>query len=203
MIWLALLACAWTNHAQAAEPWRNGLPRELFTAQLATALDADNQADWIKAYPCVGPAGGASFCVRVAVSATRSTQTIILKTNAKGVRITSHDVDGDHLQDVLIMSADDGSPLGVWINDGQGGFKESDVSFHPSSIWHEDPLLCQTLPPERAFFASMNGIQDFCLAPFALNAELTDADQSFSNLEVAFHSSARFGNHLGRAPPAR
>jgi hypothetical protein len=201
--WGALLTCAWTPHAQAAEQWRSGLPHELFSAELATTLDADNQADWIRAYPCAVPGGGAAFCVRVAVSETSSTQTIIMKTNAKGVRISSHDVDGDHLPDVLVMSADDGSPIGVWINDGHGGFQESDVRSYPSSVWHEDPLLCQTRPPEHVPLASMNGIQDFSLAPFALKAPLPDANQSFSYLQVASPSSACFGIHSGRAPPSR
>ena len=201
--WFALLACAWTPRAQAAEQWPSGVSHEFFTAQLATTLDADDQADWIRAYPCVGPVGDAAFCVRIAVSETHSTQTIILKTNAKGVRITSHDVDGDHLQDVLVMSADDGSPLGVWVNDGHGGFKESDVRSYPSSIWHEDPLLNEAFPPELTAFASMTGVQSFCLAPFALTAPLPDADQSFRNPGVASPSFARFGTHYGRAPPAR
>jgi hypothetical protein len=202
-VWFALLACAWTPHAQAAEPWRSALPHEFFTAELATALDADNQADWIRAYPCVAPAGAAASCVRIEVSETRSTQTIVLKPNAKGVRITSRDVDGDHLQDVLIMSADDGSPLGVWINDGHGGFKESDVRSYPSSIWHEDPLLCQTHPPERTSLASTVGVQDFCLALLALKVPLPNSDRSLSDLEVAVPHSARLGGHSGRAPPVR
>jgi hypothetical protein len=202
-LWLALLACPGTIRAQAPDQWRSGLPHLGFTAELATTLDTDNQADWIRAYPCSGSAGGAAFCVRIAVSQTRSTQTIVLDTNAKGVRIASHDVDGDHLQDVLIMDADDGSPLGVWINDGRGGFKESDVRSYPSSIWHEDPLLCQTRDPEHASPASMNGVQDLCLAPFALKAPLPEADRPFTGLEAACSGSASLAGYSGRAPPAR
>ena len=201
-LWLALLACPGTIRAQAPEQWRSGLPRIRFTAELATTLDTDDQADWIRAYPCWGPAGGAAFCVRIAVSQTRSTQTIVLDTNAKGIRIASHDVDGDHLPDVLIMNADDGSPLGVWINDGHGGFKESDVRSYPSSVWHEDPLLCQKRAPEHASLASLNGVQHFCLAPSALRAPLPDADRPISGLEAVFPGSASLAGHSGRAPPA-
>lgn len=201
--WLALLACAWASPARAAERWGSWLPREFFTAELATTLDADGQTDWVRAYPCIGPGGSASFCVRVVVSETRSTQTIILKTKAKGVRITSRDVDGDRLPDVLVMSADDGSPLGAWINDGHGGFKESDVRSYPSSVWREDPLLCQSRFPERNSFASMSGIQDFCLTPFATRTPLKDTDRSFGHLEDVSFCSACPSNHSGRAPPAR
>jgi len=201
-LWLALLACPGTIRAQAPEPWRNALPRIGFTAELATTLDADNQADWIRAYPCSGLAGGAAFCVRIAVSETRSTQTITLDTSAKGVRIASHDVDGDHLQDVLIMDAADGRPLGVWINDGHGGFKESDVRSYPSAVWHLDPLLCHTRAPEHAPFAAMNGVQDLCLAPGALKAPLPHADQPSRGLVTASPVSAILAGYSGRAPPA-
>jgi hypothetical protein len=202
-LWLALLACPGTVHAQAAGQWPGGTPHIRFTAELATALDADSQTDWIRAYPCAGAAGGAAFCVRVAVSQTHSTQTIVLNTKAKGVRIASHDVDGDHLPDVLIMSADDGRPLGVWINDGRGGFQESDVRYYPSAVWHEDPLLCQTRPPENVPLASLNGVQDFCLAPLTLKAPLSDTARSFADLQDAAPRSTSLAGHSGRAPPAR
>jgi hypothetical protein len=200
-LWLALFVCPWAMRAQAADHWRSGPPRGFFTTELATTLDSDNQADWIRAYPCPGPSGAAAFCVRVAVSETRSTQTIVVRTNAKGVHVTSHDVNGDHLQDVLVMSADDGRPLGVWINDGHGGFEKSDPRLYPASVWHEDPLLCPESPPERATPAALNGVQYFYLAPFVLTAPLPEADRSFNSLEVASPRSARFDNCFGRAPP--
>jgi hypothetical protein len=200
-LWLAVLACAWAPHAQAAEQWPNGLSHEFFTAELATTLDADNQTDWIRAYSCTGPAGGAASCLRVEVSETGSTQTILLNTAAKGVRITSHDVDGDHLPDVLVFSAEDGRPLGVWINDGHGGFKESDVRSYPASVWHEDPLLCRTPSPEYIPLASTNGVQDFCLDPCLLKTPRLDSGRSLGDLEVAAPHSARLDGHSGRAPP--
>jgi hypothetical protein len=141
--------------------------------------------------------------VRVVVSQTHSAQTIVLKTNAKGVRITSHDADGDHLQDVLVMSADDGSPLGVWINDGRGGFRESDVSNYSASVWHEDPLLCASAPPDRVSLASINGVQDFCRNPFAVKEPLLVAHQTFGIAEVLSPLSSLRWHHSGRAPPTR
>ena len=198
----ALLACPGAIHARAAEQWRSELPGIRFAAELATSLDTDDLADWITAYPCAAPAGGATFCVGIALSQTHATQTIVLDTHVKGVRIASHDVDGDHLPDVLVMSAEDGRPLGVWINDGHGGFKESNVRFYPSSVWHVDPLLCQTGAPEHAAFASMNGVQDSCLARFAPQAPLTDADRSCNHPGSSSPRSAKLAGHPGRAPPA-
>jgi hypothetical protein len=202
-LWLALFACLGKSHAAAPEQWPSGLPHEFFTAELATTLDADNQADWIRAYPCRGPDSGFYYCVRVAVSQTHSTQTIVLKTNAKRVRVVSHDVDGDQLQDVLVMSADDGTPLGVWINDGRGGFKQSDAGLYPKSVWHEDPLLCPSSPSERNPLAAMNGIQNLYLEPFALEEPLLDAEQPFCAAQVPHPRSACHSNHSGRAPPVR
>ncbi len=202
MLWLGLLACPQPGSALTDAPWRSAALQDYPAAELATALDADGQTDWIRAVPCGQPDGSLGFCVRVAVSQTRTTQTIYLGSDIKSVRIASHDVDGDELPDVLVMAGKEGSPLGVWINDGHGGFKRSDPNLYPKSVWHEDPLFCSPpSPPEGNSLASLSGVQFLGLEPSSLNEPLLAASPSFRIGQVPDHRAPLRGVPFGRAPP--
>jgi hypothetical protein len=50
-------------------------------------------------------------------------------------------VDGDWDLDLIITSARTLSPVGVWINDGHGGFNRSDLTPHLQSTWAEGPRM--------------------------------------------------------------
>jgi len=44
------------------------------------------------------------------------------------VRLGARDVDGDHDRDIVIEDPLTRAPIGVWINDGTGAFREGDLS---------------------------------------------------------------------------
>lgn len=54
-----------------------------------------------------------------------------------GLRITARDIDGDRDLDLVITTEFSGEPVGVWINDGHGGFTPGDAAIYPTSIWQE------------------------------------------------------------------
>ena len=56
-----------------------------------------------------------------------------------GLRIIPRDVNGDWEPDLVISSAWSFAPVGVWINDGHGGFFPSDRTFYPLSELNEAP----------------------------------------------------------------
>lgn len=56
-----------------------------------------------------------------------------------GLRILPRDVDGDGDLDLVIISARSFAPVGVWINDGHGGFTQGDETTYSRSIWTEVP----------------------------------------------------------------
>jgi len=58
-----------------------------------------------------------------------------------GLLIVPRDVDGDWDLDLIITSARTLSPVGVWINDGHGGFNRSDLTPHLQSTWAEGPRM--------------------------------------------------------------
>jgi hypothetical protein len=168
------------------------------TTALATRLDADGRADWIRAFPC-----GESFhCLNIDVSETHSTQSILLETRAAAVRIASRDVDGDGLPDLLVADAEGGAPLGVWLNDGQGGFTPSDATLYPESIWDPDPLVTLPGTPDDMPLAALDDLRDFCLDRPAASEPLLNAPQAFACAPAVAARAARFENHFGRAPPS-
>jgi hypothetical protein len=65
-----------------------------------------------------------------------------------GVRIIPRDVDGDWYLDLVISSAWSFAPVGVWINDGHGGFIRGDPSAYPESIWTEGSGIFSEIPHE-------------------------------------------------------
>jgi hypothetical protein len=58
-----------------------------------------------------------------------------------GLRIIPRDVNGDWELDLIITSAWSFTPVGVWINDGHGGFTRSDPTAYPQSTWTEGPRI--------------------------------------------------------------
>jgi hypothetical protein len=58
-----------------------------------------------------------------------------------GLLIVPRDVNGDWDLDLIITSAWTFTPVGVWINDGRGGFIRSDPTAYPPSTWAEGPRI--------------------------------------------------------------
>jgi hypothetical protein len=57
-------------------------------------------------------------------------------------------VNGDWNLDLVITTAWSFTPVGVWINDGHGGFIRSDATAYPQSIWTEGPHILSETPHE-------------------------------------------------------
>jgi len=65
-----------------------------------------------------------------------------------GLRIIPRDVNGDWEPDLIITSAWWFTPIGVWINDGHGGFVRSDPDFDFQPVWGKGPRLLSDLAGE-------------------------------------------------------
>jgi len=65
-----------------------------------------------------------------------------------GLRIIPRDVNGDWDLDLVITSAWSFTPVGVWINDGHGGFTRGDPTAYAQSIWNEGPGILSETPHE-------------------------------------------------------
>lgn len=59
---------------------------------------------------------------------TLGRQSIRLVAPVGGLQLLARDVNGDHAIDLVVMTADLGQPVAVYLNDGHGGFSQSDKS---------------------------------------------------------------------------
>jgi hypothetical protein len=66
-----------------------------------------------------------------------------------GLRIIPRYVNGDWDLDLVITSAWSFTPVGVWINDGHGGFTQGDLTAYSRSIWTEGPGVSSDAPHDR------------------------------------------------------
>jgi hypothetical protein len=115
-------------------------------------LDGDGRPDLaIARAEGWGPRG---FQYRIDLDLTTRTglSSFSVSADRGGLLIIPRDVDGDWDLDLIITSARTFTPVGVWINDGHGGFIRSDSTAYPQSTWNEGPLI-HSEAPSRALQA--------------------------------------------------
>jgi hypothetical protein len=79
------------------------------------------------------------YKVELALSSRVGPSSFSVSAEEGGLRIIPRDVDGDGDLDLVITSARSFVPVGVWINDGHGGFTQGDATAYSRSIWTECP----------------------------------------------------------------
>jgi hypothetical protein len=85
-----------------------------------------------------------------------------------GLHVTAIDVDGDKDLDLVISSAIDQRPIGVWINDGHGTFTKSDSAAFPESIWFDPDQVAEShLHPHAALGLPESPSQSSLVQPIA------------------------------------
>jgi hypothetical protein len=202
LLWLLVMACLGAGCLQAGTRPDADSDLKYPIAALAATLDTDHEPDWISVYACPGPDAGAYYCIRVALSQAHSTQTLLVPRSPNGIRITARDVDGDRLPDILVMSIGDGRPLGIWINDGRGGFQTGDPSTFPARIWHEDPLLYPAPSADEIPLAATIGVQTVFLNPHGLIEPLLLPSQRLILDGIQARRLVNGYDHSGRDPPS-
>ncbi len=135
---LFLLAGGFGVCATPAEMPR--LPEQLpsaWTSPWAMAkLDSDNRLDVAVSRVEGHDENGYVYRVDLRLSSgTRADSFTVAAGNGWGINITPRDVDGDDDLDLVITSGFDHQPIGIWINDGNGSFSESEVDDFSDAIW--------------------------------------------------------------------
>jgi hypothetical protein len=115
-------------------------------------FDGDRQADFAVTAAQRFIGRGQGYRVDVHLTAERSTSFDVASRSAGGLHIAAVDVDGDHDLDLVITSEFGREPIGVWINDGRGGFSQGDAAAYPNSIWRQSDRFVETAarPPGNA-----------------------------------------------------
>ncbi len=107
----------------------------------AADLDGDGRPDLATVAPQGwGPAGFA-YAIKINLTGQSASTFISFSNERDGIQIIPRDVDGDRDLDLVIVSGWARAPLGVWINDGRGRFRQGDTSAYPLFIWMDYPWL--------------------------------------------------------------
>jgi hypothetical protein len=142
--WAVIILCAlWASSAtcQASETQTPSVvqlsPTPSFCDQgcAIADLDGDGRPDLaIARAEGWGPSG---FRYRIDLDLTSRVGLSSFSVSAQrgGLRIIPRDVNGDWNLDLIITTAWSFTPVGVWINDGHGGFIRGDPTAYPQSIW--------------------------------------------------------------------
>ncbi len=101
-----------------------------------TDLDGDLSPDMVRS-TMVGPeARGFAYTVEFQMSAGRLSKPIrVHARDVWGLQIVPRDVDGDHDLDLVVTTGAYAHAVGVWLNDGKGGFTSAGILQFPASIW--------------------------------------------------------------------
>ena len=102
-------------------------------------LDGDHETDIALSREVGHSDSGYVYRVELKLSQTHHPVSFTFSNaHALGVNVTALDVDGDHDVDLVINSRFTGQSIGVWINDGKGGFTQNLHSLYPAP---EDRVL--------------------------------------------------------------
>ncbi len=95
--------------------------------------------------------GSKGFWYRIELQLTTGVSPSSFSVSAEkgGLRLVPRDVDGDGDLDLVITGAWTLAPVGVWINNGHGGFTQGDLTAYSLSIWTEGPCILSDTPHER------------------------------------------------------
>ncbi len=89
-----------------------------------------------------------TYRIELRLSTQADPSSFSLSSEEGGLRIVPRDVDGDGDLDLVITNALSHLPIGVWINDGHGGFTEGSPAVYSQSIWSEPPGVSPNTPGE-------------------------------------------------------
>jgi hypothetical protein len=123
---------------QASQVPTNTPPWQDYGGAIAD-LDGDGRNDLATVRSNIRGPKTFRYQVELALSSRKGVSSFSVSAEEGGLRIVPRDVDGDGDLDLVITSARSLTPVGVWINDGHGGFTQGDSTAYPQSIWTERP----------------------------------------------------------------
>jgi hypothetical protein len=151
MLWAlwALSAACWASEARTPSA-AHLLSTPSFCDQGCAVADLDGDGRLDLAIARAEGWGPKGFQYRIELNLTTRVGLNSFSVSAQrgGLRIIPRDVNGDWDLDLVITSAWSFTPVGVWINDGHGGFIRADPTAYPQSMWNEGPVMLSETPHE-------------------------------------------------------
>jgi hypothetical protein len=112
-------------------------------------LDGDGRPDFAIVRAEGWDSKGLRYRIELQLTTGVSPSSFSVSAEKGGLRIVPRDVDGDGDLDLVVTSAWSFTPVGVWINDGHGGFTQGDLTAYSRSIWTEGPGVSSDTPHDR------------------------------------------------------
>lgn len=185
------------------------LPRSVepltpFSASWAVAdFDGDHRPDVAKSRIEGYGAGGYSFRIELQLSSGPQSAFTISTLDGFALNVTPKDVDGDNDLDLIITSGVLRRPVGVWINDGRGGFSQGTPSQNPAAAWMEGPQVASA--GRLVLDGSVNFRDTRPVGELANDLDTQPLPPQLGTVALRQHRNAldiRSGADSSRAPPS-
>ena len=185
-----------------ASPQLNGPGRPGFAPQFAIGdFDGDKRPDLANVRADSRGQTSVLYLIDFRLS-TGLRRTFGVTASAGGLKLTSRDVNGDHLVDVVVTTFLTDEPVAVFLSDGRGDFTRSEPSAFPAAF----------RAPDQSFSAKTSAVTDRtgAVASRLLPESMVPgrlglpgnaaAPLSFSRFPTVLNSGRN--RRMGRAPPA-
>jgi hypothetical protein len=142
---LLLVAVCWFANPAAASDTHYGLgPMHLLRPGTAAIADLDgDQIPDIATGIRTGQTGeGYSYRVDLDLSTNSQAKPFnVVSQDLIDLKIEAVDIDDDHDLDLLVTGRFSMQPIGIWLNDGRGGFTRGDLAKYVVPVWEKRPAV--------------------------------------------------------------
>jgi hypothetical protein len=170
-LWAAVVMyCAIASASAPGIPVLPGatISHGLVTPWVVADLDGDHRPDLANSNPTGVNVQGFQYRVEFQLSSGLASEAFTVSTsNHLGLNIVPRDVDGDHDLDLVITSGALREPVGIWLNDGKGGFSQADASLYPVEDRTENIWQFQASIDQSCLTCTDEARRPSCLIPSA------------------------------------
>jgi len=205
LVFLCAVSCFGSHGSAAAVPSAtpSALSHTKSPSRFAIAdFDGDSRPDLATVeVGQIGPSR-ARYWIEFQLS-TGAQQMIGVNAPVGGLNITSRDVDGDQILDLIVTTAWLNQPVAVLLNDGHGNFTLASPSAFPAIVWSAETMWrLAPLNVQDAAVAALSSVSGDCA--FNEHTSEASATPALLHFEISRHHPFPLPiSVLGRAPPSR
>ena len=203
LLFLCAASCFGTHGSAAAvpSPTASNLSHTKLPFRFAIAdFDGDSRPDLATVE--IGQSGPSRARYWIGFQLTSGAKQMIgLNAPVGGLNITSRDVDGDQVLDLIVTTAWLNEPVAILLNDGHGNFTLTSPSAFPAIIWSAEKMFrLSPLTVQDAAPVALSSLSGDCASNEHTSAASAAPDLPLSEISPR-HPFPLSISVLGRAPP--